>query len=96
MEVSEKAWRGFTRARTMLLKCSIGKMSEVLSMLAIPAETQEAMKKELKAGAYANYLAWEALDTMEGFHEMMVAIQTMKNEGIITVKQDETAWTGLI
>ena len=90
MEVSAKAWRGFTRARTMLRQCSIDEMSVALTLHAIPAETQEAIKKELPVGANANYLAWEALETMEGLHEMMIAVQTLHNQGAITVKQDET------
>ena len=91
MEVSAKAWRGYTMARTMLRQCSMDDMGVALSVHAIPEETQEAIKKDMPPGAYANYLAWEALETMEGLLEMMIAIQTMKNEGIITVKQDETA-----
>lgn len=96
MEVSAKAWRGYTMARTMLRQCSMDEMGVALSVHAIPEETQEAIKKDMPPGAYGNYLAWEALETMEGLLEMMIAIQQMKNEGIITVKQDETAGTGLL
>ncbi len=89
MEVSDKAWRGYTKARKMLRHISMDEMSAALSAHVIPEETQEAIKKEISAGAYTNYLAWEALETLEGLLELMIAIQTMKNDGIITV-QDET------
>ena len=45
----------------------------------------------MPAEAYANYLAWEALDIMEGLLELSIAIQTLKSEGTITVRQGATA-----
>lgn len=86
MEVSEKAWRAFQAARSMLRKCSMDEMSAALRKYVTPEESQEAMKETLAPQQIANLFYWEATLTMEGLLEMAIAIQTMKNDGTITVK----------
>ena len=96
MEISPKAWRAYGKAKQLLRSCCIDEVGVALSVHTLSDATQETMKKELQGEAYGNYLAWEALETMEGLLELLIAIQTLRNEGAITVRQDETSGQSLL
>lgn len=96
MEISAKAWRAYGKAKQMLRGCCIDEVGVALSVHTLSDETRENLRKELTNEAYANYLAWESLETMEGLLELLIAIQTLKNEGMIKVRQDETGGQALI
>ena len=96
MEISAKAWRAYGKAKQMVRGCCIDEVGVALSVHTLSDGMQEGLKKELTADQYANYLAWEALETMEGMLELLIAIQTLKNDGVIKVKQDETGGQALL
>ena len=89
MEISPKAWRAYQDLKGLLRDTSIKELSTIVKDHVMPEQTKDMMREKLTVGAYENWFDWEALEIMEGMLELLIAIQTMKNDGTITVKEDQ-------